>query len=282
MRAMGMSHVPRTSFVWVGHTVWGSGVWVPYVLVEKYKSDWAAENADALGGVPVGIWESWGDFLWGYSTLISDSTCELSACDDTAPGELADALEAMGYVYDDGFMDSTSAWVDWDRVHGQQAANWLLWMGDDPFHNSNNVVWNARPDGPGFYLPYSADLTAGAAGWYTDTTLEGWNSLSGACMYDTACRDHLFEAARGALDRFRAADPAAIVRSVCGRLDAQGMMRGGDEEECARLEEWYADRADDAEAELADLEASWSGWDGSDTGFSDTGSWDTGFFDTGY
>ncbi len=262
MAAMGET-VPRTNFVWVGSSVWGEDIRIPYVLVEKYKIDWCTEHSETLGGCQA-MWESFGDFNdWYYSYLITSQTCEFDECDTTNVSALKEQIAQLGYT--DGFEEGTKAYVNWDAVRRQQVLNWLLWIGDDPFHNTNNVVWLEGDDGRGRYLPYSVDLSAGAAGWYTDTTFYGWNTLASGCQSDAHCIEELFAAGHQAIADFRLTRPADIVDEVCQSLNDMGMMRDGDDMECTRLHDWYESRADEATAELRLVENQYS------SGCSDTG-----------
>lgn len=259
MRAMGET-VPSTAYVWVESNVWGPGVQVPYIMLERYKQDWCEDSANGLGGGCANLWESFGDFYsWGYDYLINAETCELDDCDDSGPADIRELLVDIGYEETEfaGFQERTDDVINWDRVRRQQCINALLWIGDDPFHNTNNVVWNDPGDGRGYYLPYSVDLSAGASGWYTYTPIEGWNSLATACQLNQDCAKQLAETCQRVLSDFLRVNPADISRSVCDRLEDRSMVRDGDEEECDRLEDWYADRGDGFVEDLQSFRQTW-------------------------
>lgn len=272
--------VPRTSLAWVSSNVWGNEIRIPYNTVEKYKEDWCADHADQLGGGCVNVWEGWGDFLsWYLPYLTAD--CELSNdCDDTRFTEFLDVLDEA--PYDDSFEESTEGFVDWTAVKRSICGSWMLWIGDDPFHNTNNVVTVEQADGKFRLLYYSIDLSAGASGWYEYTTLNGWNTLAYGCYSDRECWESTLNTCEGMIRDFEKADPVGTIDSFWERLQVAGMARDGDADEYERIRAWYETRVIELPEELScyrDQYEQWSG--GEDTGY-DTGYLpsDTAHFDS--
>lgn len=269
---------PRTSFAWLASNVWGDGVTIPYTVVEMYRNDWCVEHAEELGGGCANVWEGIGDFStdWGWGFAIADQ-CELTSCDNTRINELSALIDET--PMDMGFAEATSEYIDWKSVERHMCADWILWVGDDPYHNMNNVVWVEGLDGKFRPMPYSTDISGGQS-WYQDIGLYGYNQVAQGCEYDPECWSATIKTCEGMIDDFQSLDPVSIVNSVNERLTAQGMLRDGDEETYNELVSWYAERSTEGvlEDELENYREPWYATScGSDTGFMPAG----GGLDTG-
>ncbi len=224
---------PRTAFAWVGGSVWGSDVTVPYTLVESYhKEGWCEQHADKFGGGCANIWEGSGDI----STI--GTQCQEKECDNTNYDLLVATLAANPK---DGYT-ATQDSIDWGMVQQHMCLDWVLWIGDDPFHNSNNVVLVEGLDGRFRLLPYSTDISAGQT-WYQNTALYGNSKLANVCVHDADCWAQTIATCESTIDAFQALDPVGMVNDVYARLSAQGMLRDGDEDTYLELQEWYTTRA---------------------------------------
>lgn len=224
---------PRTAFAWVGASVWGSDVTVPYTLVESYRKEgWCEEHADRFGGGCANIWEGSGDI----TTL--GTQCQEKACDNTGYDALILTLTANPR---DAYTATVDV-IDWDMVRQHMCLDWILWIGDDPFHNSNNVVLVEGLDGRFRLLPYSTDISAGQE-WYQNTSLYGSGKLASACVRDADCWAQTIATCETTIDAFQALNPAGMVEDSYARLTAQGMLREGDEETYLELLTWYTNRA---------------------------------------
>lgn len=249
---------PRTSFAWLSSNIWGEGITVPYTLVERYKDDWCAANADLIGGGCANVWEGFGDFSadygWGYS--IADQ-CDGKTCDNTRMHAFIDLLDNTESGA--GFKEATAEYIDWPMVQQHMCANWILWIGDDPYHNMNNVVIVEGLDGKFRPLPYSTDISAGQS-WYRDTSLYGINQLATNCAFDEQCWSETVTACETMIGQFQAIDPTGIVNDVYDRLEAQGMLRNGDDQTYAEIAEWYTNRSTIGvlETELENYRSPWS------------------------
>lgn len=237
--------VPDTSLVWVGSNLYGEDVWIPYVMSERYDQEWLADHADQLGGDSRGLWE-------GSPLNESDGECEFDEdeCDSVAELLAAQALSAIGYTdsITDTYVEESSPYIDHRAVQRQLCYSWILWIGDDAFHNRNNIEKLYTEDLR--YLYYSVDLSVGANNWYTYTTLFGWDWYSNRCSDSGDCREEALFICEEGIAEYQATDPVGIIQDFCGRLSELGMMRPGDEEECIRIEGWHAARTEELEAEL--------------------------------
>ena len=269
--------VPRTSLAWVSSNVWGDGIRIPYNAVEKYKLDWCEDHADDLGGGCVNMWEGVGDFNSHMFSWLTDD-CELNGieCDETNLRELVNVLASTSY--DDNFEEATSAYLDWPAIKRSMCGSWMLWIGDDAFHNTNNVVTVEQANGLFRLLYYSVDLSAGASGWYQYTTLTGWNTLANGCYFDADCWQSTMDTCEGMIEDFVEADPVGIVDNFWGRLQAEGMVRGGDEAEYERIRAWYEARVEELPAELQCYRDEYAEWLSGSSEIFDTGYWPSDSF----
>jgi hypothetical protein len=172
----------------------------------------------------------------------------LKDCDNTRALAFEDAVIAT--PQGPGYKAALTDWVDWDAFHRFQCISWLLWTGDDALHNSNNVVLLERMDGRFQYLPYSVDISAGQE-WYKDTPLYGQNMLALGCQADPSCWTDTIATCQDVVAEFVALDPPGLVDTLHAELDAEGMLRPGDEARYAEIRAWYKQRAETA---LTDLE----------------------------
>jgi hypothetical protein len=277
-RALGVP-AARASYAWVGGSGWeDTDVLVPMVAREMYKGDFCEQNADLLGGGCVNVREGVGDV--NTPGAWSSFECDYGDCDDTT-GLDALAQAILDNTGGEAFDESTEAWLDWEAFRRSSCVHWLLWVGDDYVHNTNNLVIAEGKDGKFRFLPYSTDITAGYAwdGAYRDTPLWGWASLSAGCRADTGCREAMFDTCEAVIDGFEALDPVSVIDDLAVRLRGtpapwgeaypDGMWRAPDEDAYAHYRAFYEGRAASARAELEVLRAG-----GGDTG--DTGGWDTG------
>lgn len=268
----------RSSYAWVGGTGWeDDDLLVPMVAREVYKGDFCEDHAEALGGGCVTIREGVGDIntpgAWG------NLDCKHGDCGDTSRLDaLAEAIVATQGT--EHFEEATSEYLDWDHVRRMSCASWLLWTGDDYFHNTNNVVLAEGLDGRFRLLPYSTDITAGYAwsGAYSNTPLWGWASLSWGCKLDEGCREATYDTCEAMIQDYEDLDAPAIIDALAERLrettapwgeEGQGMWREPDDAAWRHFRAFHTERPAAARVELEALRNSPD----------DTGGWDTGVFE---
>jgi hypothetical protein len=236
---------PRTTHAWVGSNVWGPGVQIPYTVVEVYKRDFCEHNADKLGGGCSNMWEFVGDL--NVDVLAHSDSCQLSECTADRAIEFTDAVLAT--PSGPGYKAALADYVAWDEFHRFQCISWLLWTGDDVLHNQNNVVLVERLDGRFQYLPYSVDISAGQE-WYKDVPLYGVTQLALGCQSDPDCWKDTISTCEDVVAEFVASKPVALVDALNEELDAEGMLRDGDDSRYKQVRGWYADRVANALADL--------------------------------
>lgn len=241
---LGMA-APAASFAWVGSNVWGEDVEVPYTLVEVYKKSFCNLRPELFPDGCENMWEFVGDFGWADFT--DPENCQFSSCDATRVLELNDLV--MATPPGEGFKEALAGYLDWDAVHRAQCMSWILWTGDDAFHNNNNVVLVERGDGKFQYLPYSIDISGGQD-WYQNTPLWGTNTIARGCQSDPTCWADTIAVCEELVDAFTALDPATIVDEVHQRLEDNGMLRAGDEQRYEQVRAWYERRPGDLPGEL--------------------------------
>lgn len=235
---------PRATYAWVSSNVWGAEIEIPYTVVEVYKRGFCRRQGDAWGGDCSNMWEFVGD-IDGMTS--SPDNCQLTECDNTRAEEFSDVVTST--PQGEGFKDALTEWLDWDSFHQFQCLSWLLWIGDDTFHNSNNVVIVERKDGLFQYLPYSVDISAGQD-WYQNTPLYGGNLLARGCQSDEQCWADTIATCEDTVARFNALDPVGMVDDLYNELDKLGMLRPGDDDRYEQLKKWYTDRVENAATEL--------------------------------
>ncbi len=253
-RALGYP-APRATNAWVSSNVWGADVAIPYVVVERYKPIFCKEWEDTIGGGCANIWEFVGDFGGGYgfpgeelgSVFDDPNICEFSECDNTRAKELEIAVREtpMG----DGFKQALADWIHWPSFHQFQCLSWMLEVGDDALHNTNNVVLMERGDGLFQYLPYSVDISLGQD-WYPDVPLPGMNVIARGCQSDATCWADMIATCEDLIDEFNALDPKAMLDAVYDELTTEGMIRSGDDGRYEGLSSYLDSRLEQLPVEL--------------------------------
>lgn len=243
-RALGYP-APRASYAWVQSSVWGPEVKVPYVVVESYKPAFCSQREAELGGGCVNMWEFVGDL--GYGQLGYAESCQFSECDPSRAMELE--LAAVETPPGPGFKQALAEWLDWEAFHEFQCLSWILATGDDALHNTNNVVLMERADGKFQHLPYSVDISLGQE-WYPQVPLAGYSLLANGCQSDPECWASTIGTCEGLLARFVALDPLAMLGATYEVLEAQGMLRDGDEGRKRALESYLTRRLEELPVEL--------------------------------
>lgn len=265
---------PLATYAWVSSNVWGPDVSIPYVLVERYKAPFCERYAEEFGGGCANMWEFVGDFSYYYGgggPKMDDigigggivgpgplpgpdnqmwdypDNCQLGACDSTRVKQLEQKI--FETPLGEGYKDALSDFIDWPAFHAFQCLSWMFWVGDDAFHNNNNVVLLEKIDGLFMYLPYSVDISLGQS-WYQNTPLYGSNVLARACQSDPACWADTITTCEGLISDFADLDPNALLKKVYDELDAEGMLRSGDDSRYTELDSWLTTRLEALPAEL--------------------------------
>jgi hypothetical protein len=142
----------------------------------------------------------------------------------------------------EGFKAALNDYIDWDRFHEFQCLNWIMWVGDDPLHNSNNnLVIERDNDHKLVWAPYSVDISAGQD-WYTNTSLLGSNILSRGCQGEPECWADTVATCEDVIMRFDELNPEQMVDELVTQLTELDMMRYGDDERAEQLRQWFVDR----------------------------------------
>lgn len=253
--------VPRTNYVLLGGRTWGEAdKLIPYLSVEKYKKSWCNDHAAQLGGGCKNIWEGYGIDISKDTVMGFDQACDTSSCDTTRLKQFADVVtENMGTQE---FEEATEPYFDWPMYQQFQCTQWLLWIGDDPLHNFNNIVLLEGMDGKFRYEPYSTDISAGMAwgGAYSNIPLYGMNALSVGCQQDESCWSETIATCEGVIAKFTTINPASIVDEERNRLQnikypwgddgGDGALRPPDATFYTLATSFYSTRATNALAEL--------------------------------
>lgn len=232
---------PLASYAWVSTNVWGPEVAVPYILVEPYKRAFCNERESELAGGCVNMWEVRGDFDGGVYEL--PESCQFSSCDTARVSVLSQ--QAQQTPLGPGYESALDSWIDWQAFHEFQCLSWIFITGDDAVHGSTNVVLAERADGKFQYLPYSVDVSFGSPG-YRNVPLAGSSALANGCQSDPACWANTLGVCEALVEDFAAADPAGMLDVIHDELEAQGMLRAGDESR-------YQDLRSAVEQRLIDL-----------------------------
>lgn len=260
----------RSGYAFLGSNVWGNDVWVPMTLIEVYKRRFCADNADALGGDCLNMWEFAGEL--GIPTdpgacpacdpgpgprprdiigdpfpiprpggpgdptdLSPESWCQLSECDDTRLDEVIEVVKATPPGA--GFQAALDPYVDWSLYRQFQCLSWMMWTGDDPVHGGNNNLIVERDDGKLVWAPYSVDISAGQE-WYQNTPLPGSTVIPRGCQAEPSCWAETIATCEDLIARFDALDPEAMLDERYAKLEALGMLRDGDQQRAEQLREW--------------------------------------------
>jgi hypothetical protein len=261
---------PLSTYAWVQSNVWGKDAAIPYVLVERYKSSFCEREQEGLGGGCVNMWEFVGDFaqdggagpipldvpppgpvappgLPVASVFDDPNSCQLERCDNTRVKELEALLRAT--PAGDGFESATEEFVDWPAFHRFQCLSWMFATGDDAIHGLNNVVLVERADGKFQYLPYSVDLSLGQT-WVVDVPLAGQNALASRCQTDASCWANTISACEDLIQGLVELDPVSVLDEAHAELEAEGMLRDGDEPRYEFLRAWLEARVQSLPVEL--------------------------------
>lgn len=236
---------PRANYAWVSSSVWGPDVSVPYIVVESYKPQFCKLREAQLGGGCVNMWEFAGDL--GNGSLALPDNCQFSECDSTRAEEFELVVGAR--QPGPGYKAALADWLDWDSFHRFQCLSWILATGDDVLHNSNNLVMVERADGKFQHLPYSVDISLGQD-WYPSVSLGGQSVLAQGCQSDPQCWTDTITTCEGVLADFVAAGPVTMLESINAELDAQGMLRDGDDGRYRALHKYLERRLTELPVEL--------------------------------
>lgn len=231
---------PLAAYAWVASNVWGPQISIPYTLIERYKRTFCDRYSTKFGGGCPNMWEFAGDFNGYYGgggfkggpimdieqpSLFDDpANCQMGKCESTRVKELEAVLRETPMA--DGFKDALSEYIDWPAFHKFQCISWVFSTSDDPIHANNNVVLVERADGLFQYLPYSVDFSFGSSG---TVDLRGQNVLAQGCQQDSACWAETLDVCAGVIADFKALEPLDYVQSLYDDLDANGMLRPGDD-----------------------------------------------------
>jgi CotH kinase protein len=247
----------QANYAWVSSSVWAEDVAVPYIVVESYKRPFCKRWEDELGGGCVNMWEGVGDPILNgfgnyggpnYDWFQTESNCQFDECDTTRAEQLVDAYAAA--PQGDGFKAAMSEYIDWPNFHKFQCLEWILTIGDDMFHNSNNVVVVERADGKFQFLPWSVDISLGQS-WYPVVQLASErSSIAQGCQAEEQCWADMIAVCETQLQTFIDSDPVAMLDGVHDDLEEAGMLRSGDEKRYEDLREYLAQRLVDLPIEL--------------------------------
>lgn len=236
---------PRATYAWVGSSVWGPDIKVPYILVESYKPQFCKAREGTLGGECVNMWEFPGDF--GYGNFLHPESCQFAECDASRVTEFE--YDVITAPPGPGYKAVLAEWLDWDAFHRFQCLSWILATGDDALHNQNNLVLMERADGKFQYLPYSVDISLGQE-WYSTVSLAGSNSISQGCQSDPQCWANTISTCEGLVANFAAADPVAMLNQIYADLSEREMLRSGDQERYEALVAYLQRRITELPVEL--------------------------------
>ncbi len=232
---------PRTGYAWVSSSVWAPGIAVPYLVVEAYAEPFCDGNSQ-LGGGCSNLWEFGGDLGQGFAAF--PGFCQLSSCDPARALALDAALGVPAADYKLAF----AAWIDWDAFHRFQCLGWILSTGTDALRSGRQVLAE-RADGKFQYLPFSVDVSLGHEGAPT-VTLPAQGILASGCQSDPQCWADTISTCEALIGEFAAADPIGMLNRIHAELEAEGMLRGGDESRYQGLAQFLERRLIDLPLEL--------------------------------
>lgn len=246
---------PDTSYAFISSNVWGPGVEIPMVLVERYKRRFCERFSDWGNGCN-NMWELAGaDFGGGFGFpgpkgggfYDEPNNCQFDKCDSTRIAELDTLLSNT--PNGPGFKAATADYIDWPAFHRFQCSEWLMWIGDDVLHNLNNIVLAEGKDGKFRYLPYSTDISIGQD-WYQNTPLPGNNRIALGCQADESCWADTISMCEDVIADFKALDPIKMLDDLHTKLGDAGMLRAGDEQRYQTQREWFDNRLASVSDEL--------------------------------
>jgi len=251
---------PLATWAWVQSNVWGPDVSIPYTLVERYKRTFCDRYAELFGGGCPNMWEyagsdfnvvggggggKGGPIFVGNDAFDDPNNCQMGKCDSTRVKELEAKLSEA--PYGEGFKAALVDYIDWPMFHRFQCLSWALSTGDDTLHNSNNSVLVERADGKFQYLPYSIDLSMGSWG---HVALQGQNVLATRCQEDPTCWADTLTMCEDVVNDLTALDPKAYLQTLYDTLDANGMLRPGDEVNRQGIDQYFTEALAQLPAEL--------------------------------
>jgi hypothetical protein len=258
---------PLATYAWVSSNVWGPDVSIPYTLVERYKRTFCERYADQYGGGCPNMWEFVGDFNYGGfggpnggpilrgdgvdqpSIFDNPESCQIDTCENTRVKELEAKLRET--PRGDGFKAALADYIDWPAFHRFQCLSWVLSTTDDTIHAGNNVVLVERTDGLFQYLPYSIDISMGFGGWGGGVGLQGQNVLAQGCQADTSCWADTLDMCEDVILDLTALEPNKYLKSIYDQLDAEGMLRPGDDANFQSIDSYFTERLANLPTELA-------------------------------
>ncbi|MBN2194225.1 MAG: hypothetical protein JW751_15520 [Polyangiaceae bacterium] len=238
IRALGYP-ASRSTHAFLGSNVWGEGIWVPMVLTELYKGKFCRDRAEEIGGECLSLWEM--DWQGNNCKL---AECESNLIVDVYPDRIAEAPQG------DGFAAALDDLIDWSRFHQFQCLSWMLWIGDDTLHNSNNTIVVERDDGRLVWLPYSVDISLGQE-WYQNTPLySNSHPVALGCQRDADCWAETIATCESLIADFNALQPELLLDETRETLTDLGMMRRGDDRRADEIRQWLVDRQANLMSEL--------------------------------
>ncbi len=252
---------PLVTYAWVGGNVWGPGIEIPYILVERYKRVFCRRYEEEFGGGCPNMWEYYGDFNQGDgggpkagkgASLFDDpENCQIGECDATRAKELEARLAEA--PKGEGFKAALEEYVDWPAFHRFQCLSWVLSTSDDPIHASNNVVLVERGDGKFQFLPYSVDISLGfgGGGWSVGLPGEG-NALARGCQAEESCWQDTLDVCEQVITQLQELDPHAYLEGIWKELDDHGMLRPGDDGNYQGIYDYFTERLENLPKELED------------------------------
>jgi hypothetical protein len=221
-------------------------------LIERYKRTFCDRYSTEFGGGCPNMWEFYGDFNSYYggpigpkgggggdqASLFDDpANCQMGKCDATNVKALEQLMRET--PQGEGFKEALKGYIDWPAFHRFQCISWVFSTTDDPIHANNNVVLVERADGMFQYLPYSVDFSFGSSG---NADLRGQNFLAQGCQNDPACWSDTLDACEDVVADFVSLDPKAYVQTLYDDLDANGMLRSGDDANFAGINRYIDER----------------------------------------
>jgi CotH kinase protein len=241
----------KTQYAWVGSSVWGPGIEVPYIMVESYKRPFCEAWASELGGGCENMWEGYGDpfdsgYGYGGNYFENPEYCQFDSCSSTRANEARTALALA--PQGEGFKAATSDYVDWPSFHKYQCDLWILQIYDDALHVGNNVVLVERTDGKFQYLPWSVDISLSG---YSQS-LAGNTAIARGCQGDSQCWADTLSTCEAEIEAFIAADPVGVLDGLYADLGAAGMLRNGDDGFYEDLRRLLEARVENLPADLDD------------------------------
>jgi hypothetical protein len=248
----------RSSYAFLGSTVWGADTWVPMIFIEVYKRKFCEDNAELLGSETCpNMWEFYGDIGGGYyggdyygggfyGGGYGDDACQLAECDNTRLEEASAAISAAPQGL--GFAEAVSEYIDWELYYRFHCVSWILGVEDDAIRAGNNIVVLEREDGRLAWAPYSLDFSLQPNGFLPVT---GNMTVPTKCQSDPDCWAGFYEECKETADEFIELGAEDFVDEAEDTLAEHGMTRRGDSGYADDVRAYLTQRK---ETLLADLE----------------------------